>query len=65
MHDINFNTILHLERLKMEPDKKYICYCLLFCFYRKKNDADAHKIICKTYDENVIAIRSVRIRLNN
>jgi len=49
----------------MESDKEYICHSLLFCFYRKKNDADAHRIICETYDENVIAIRSMRIRLNN
>jgi len=28
----------------------------LFCFHQKKSAADAHRIICETYGENVIAI---------
>jgi len=42
----------------MEPDKEHICHCLLFRFYQKKSAADAHRIICETYDENVIAIKT-------
>jgi len=42
----------------MESNKEHIRHCLLFCFHQKKNAADAHRIICETYDENVIAIRT-------
>jgi len=41
----------------MEPDKEHIHYCFLFCFHQKKNATDAYKIICETYDKNVIAIK--------
>jgi len=51
--------ILHLIRLKMELDKQI--HCLLFCFYPKKSAADAHRIICETYGENVIAIRTCEL----
>jgi len=40
----------------MESDKKHIHHCLLFCFHQKKSATDAHRIICETYDENIIAI---------
>jgi len=39
----------------MESDKKCIRHCLLFS---KKSAADAHKIICETYNENIITIRT-------
>jgi len=42
----------------MEPDKEHIRHCLLFCFHQKKSAADAHRIICETYGENVVAIRT-------
>jgi len=43
----------------MEPEaKEDICHCFLFRFHQKKSVADAHRIICETYDENVIAIRT-------
>jgi len=44
----------------MESDKEHICHCFLFCFHQKKNAAkdNAHKIICETYDENVIAVKT-------
>jgi len=48
------SIILYLVRLKMELDKK----CLLFCFYQNKMLLMHIEIICKTYDENVIAIRT-------
>jgi len=38
----------------MEPDKEHIRHCLLFCFYQKKNAADAHRNIYETYDENIV-----------
>jgi len=41
-------------------DKQHIHYCLLFRFHKKSS---AHRIICETYDENVI--ERVRIDLNN
>jgi len=49
---------LHLVRLKMKSDKEHICHCFLFCFDQKKNATDPHRIICETYDENIIAIRT-------
>jgi len=48
----------------MESVKEHICYCLLFCF-QKKSAADAHRIICETYSENVIALEWIRISLND
>jgi len=48
------HNILHLVRLKMEQNKEHIRYCLLFCFHQKKSAADAHKIICEMYGENVL-----------
>jgi len=36
-----------------EPDKEYIRHYILSCFRQKKSAADAHRIICETYDENV------------
>jgi len=57
MANLDLNITLHLVRLKMELNKEYIRYCLLFCFHQKKNTADAHKIICETYDKNVIVIK--------
>jgi len=42
----------------MEPNKEHIRDYLLFCFHQKKSVADAHRIICETYDENVIAIKT-------
>jgi len=42
----------------MKPDKKHIRRCFLFCFHQKKNTIDTHRIICKMYDENIIAIRT-------
>jgi len=41
----------------MKLDKEHICHCLLF-YFQKKSVADAHRIICETYSENVIAIRT-------
>jgi len=49
---------LTLVRLKMELDKEHIRHYLLFCFHQKKNTTGAHRIICETYGENVIAIRT-------
>ena len=42
----------------MEPDKEHIRHCFLFCFHQKKTAADAHRIICEIYDENIITIRT-------
>jgi len=42
----------------MEPNKEHIHHCLLFCFHQKKSAAAAHRIICETYDENVVTIRT-------
>jgi len=42
----------------MEPDKEYIRLYLLVCFHQKKT-ADAHRIICETYDENVWSLKRV------
>jgi len=42
----------------MELDKEHIYHCFLFRFHQKKSAADAHRIICETYDKNVIAIRT-------
>jgi len=36
----------------------------LFCFHQKKSAADARRIICETYSENVIALEQMRISLN-
>jgi len=46
--------------IKMESDKEY-CIIFAFCFRQKKSAADVHKIICETYDENVIAIRTCEL----
>jgi len=46
---------LHLVQLKMESDKEHMPL-FLFCF-QKKSAANAHRIICETYDKNVIANR--------
>jgi len=38
----------------------------LFCFHQKKSAADAHRVICEMYSENVIAtLERVRIGLND
>jgi len=42
----------------MESDIEHICHYFLFCFHQKKNADDAHKIICETYDENVLAVKT-------
>jgi len=42
----------------MEPDKEHIRYCLLLYFHQKKSASDIHRVVCETYDENVIAIRT-------
>jgi len=55
---MNVNIILHLVRLKIELEKEHIRHCLLFYFHQKQNAADAHRIICEMYDENIIAIRT-------
>jgi len=41
----------------MEPNKEHIRY-FLFCFYQKKSASDTHRVICETYGENVIAIKT-------
>jgi len=38
----------------MELDKEQLP---LFYYHKKKSAANAHRISCETYDENVIAIR--------
>lgn len=43
--------------LKMKSDKEHICHCFCFVFI-KKITADAHRIICEMYDENVIIFRT-------
>jgi len=48
-----FNVIFSMISMIMEPDKEHIRHYLLFCFHQKKSAADAHRIICETYDENV------------
>jgi len=61
MHDkmsIDVNIILHSVQLKIKPNKEYILHRFLFYFHQKKNATDAHRIICETYGENVIAIRT-------
>lgn len=50
-----------LIKWKMKPNREHI---FLFCFYFKKY-CDAYRIICKTYNENVIAIRNMQISLND
>jgi len=50
---IDVNIILHLVRLKMESDKKYIRYCFFFLFSSKEKCCWSHRIICETYGENV------------
>jgi len=44
-------------RLKMGADKEHVCHYLQFCFHQKKNAADACRIICETYGENVVVIK--------
>jgi len=58
-------SLTYLVWLKMEPNKEHIRDYLLFCFHQKKSAADAHRIICEMYGENIIAIRTVWIGLNN
>jgi len=51
-HNLIFSTIKNRVR--------NIRHCLLFYFHQKKSAADAHRIICETYDENIIAIKTCR-----
>jgi len=39
----------------MEPNKEQI-RVLFYYFHQKKKIADAHRIICETYNENAITI---------
>jgi len=45
----------------MKPDKEHIRHCFLFRFHQNKSAAYAHRIICQTYGENVIAIRKCEL----
>jgi len=56
-HRCQHNLIL--VQLKIEPDKEYIRLYLLFCFQQEKSTADAHRIICEMYGENVVAIEEL------
>lgn len=40
----------------MEPDKEHVRF--LFRFYQKKSVADTYIIICETYGENIIAVKT-------
>jgi len=57
-HNFTFSAI------KNKPDNEYIRHGFLFCFHQKKSAVDAYRIICETYDENVLVI-SVQIGLND
>jgi len=51
--------VLYLILLKMEQIKNIFVITSCFVFIiQKKSVVDAHRIICKTYGENVIAIRT-------
>jgi len=49
----------------MEPDKKHIHHCLLFCFHQKKRAVDAHRIICRRMMKMLLPLERVRIGLND
>lgn len=42
----------------MKPDTEHIRHYFLFCFHQKKSAADSHRIICETYGENIIDVRT-------